>query len=52
MILFEEMEADIKDINVKIEKKREQVEENIDQLKLLYLERERLIDKHLEEEDE
>lgn len=44
----EEMEVDIKDINKKINKKRKQVEDNIDQLKLLYLERERIIDKHLE----
>lgn len=44
----EEMEVDIKDINKKINRKRKQVEDNIDQLKLLYLERERIIDKHLE----
>ena len=42
------MEGDIKDINKKINRKRKHVEDNIDQLKLLYLERERIIDKHLE----
>ena len=45
---IEEMEVDIKDINKKINRKRKQIENNIDQLKLLYLERDRIIDKHLE----
>lgn len=47
-----EMESDIKSINSKIERKRKQVDEGIEQLKALYMERERLIDTHLEVEDE